>query len=60
MPFEQFMTHLRRFLLEQTAEKKPKLAPKDHFTLVSAMARYAYHGDYIMDITPIGYVVLRY
>ncbi len=51
MPFEIFMTHLRRFLLEQQGAAKQKLAEKDYFSLVTAVARYAFHSDYIMDVT---------
>ena len=51
LPFEQFITHLRAFLLEQAEAPKKKLKQEDLSALTRAMARYSFHTDYILDIS---------
>lgn len=50
LPFERFMVNLRAFLLEQSASVTPRLAKEDLLRLTAAMARYAFHADFILQI----------
>ncbi|HYD18005.1 MAG TPA: methyltransferase domain-containing protein [Patescibacteria group bacterium] len=50
LPFERFMVNLRAFLLEQSGEKSPRLPAADLLKLTCAMARYAFHADFILEI----------
>ncbi|MDI1226893.1 MAG: class I SAM-dependent methyltransferase [bacterium] len=52
LPFERFMVNLRAFLLEQSGASEPRLAKPDLLRLTAAMARYAYHADFILQIDP--------
>ena len=49
--FEQFMVFLRSFLLDQVTAAQPKLAAEDYLALTAAVAQYAFHTDYILDVT---------
>lgn len=52
LPFERFMVNLRAFLLEQSGSATPQLPGADLLALTSAMARYAFHADFILQIDP--------
>lgn len=49
LPFERFMVNLRAFLLEQSGTGAPQLPAHDLLTLTAAMARYAFHADFILE-----------
>lgn len=51
LPFERFMVNLRAFLLEQSGTGAPQLPAHDLLTLTAAMARYAFHADFILEIS---------
>lgn len=51
LPFERFMVNLRAFLLEQSSTGAPQLPAHDLLTLTAAMARYAFHADFILEIS---------
>lgn len=51
LPFEQFITHLRGFLLEQVEVSQRKISEDDFTALLRAMARYSFHTDYILDVS---------
>jgi 2-polyprenyl-3-methyl-5-hydroxy-6-metoxy-1,4-benzoquinol methylase len=48
--FEALIVRLRRRLLDDFGTGK-KLSAADHLTLASALAHYAFHTDYILDVT---------
>lgn len=50
LPFERFMVNLRAFLLEQSGSAAPRLTKQDLLRLTAAMARYAFHADFILQI----------
>ncbi len=52
LPFERFMVNLRAFLLEQSGSNAPQLSAADLLALTAAMARYAFHADFILQIDP--------
>lgn len=52
LPFERFMVNLRAFLLEQSGMATTQLPTSDLLALTAAMARYAFHADFILEITP--------
>lgn len=49
--FESFVTHVRRFLLDQIEADKPVFEMKDYVKLASAVAIYAWRTDYVLDVT---------
>jgi 2-polyprenyl-3-methyl-5-hydroxy-6-metoxy-1,4-benzoquinol methylase len=51
MEFEEFMTALRRFLLEQAAAPRKKLSPDQYNALLEAVAQYCFNTDYIFNRT---------
>lgn len=51
LPFEKFVTKLREFLLEQAEAPKKKFSAQDLRALTGAMGRYAFHTDYILDVS---------
>ncbi len=49
--FEEFMTELRRFLLEQMEAPKRKLPPEQYLALINAAAQYCFNTDFIFNRT---------
>jgi ubiquinone/menaquinone biosynthesis C-methylase UbiE len=50
--FEEFVTHLRRQLLEELGVQADSLAGPQHVELASAVSHYAFLTDFILDETP--------
>lgn len=48
--FEEFVTHLRKHLLEDFEENK-KFTLSEHASLAAALAHYSFHTDYIFEDT---------
>jgi SAM-dependent methyltransferase len=51
LQFEGFITSLRAFLLEQFICRNPKLSAHDFLQLAVPVAHYAFHANYILDVT---------
>jgi 2-polyprenyl-3-methyl-5-hydroxy-6-metoxy-1,4-benzoquinol methylase len=49
--FERFIVYLRHFLLEQAGVSAPKYSTEDYLTLTISVAHYAFHTDYILEVT---------
>lgn len=49
--FEEFLTHVRRFLLDELESPKPHFAEEDYTRLAAAIASYCYFNEYIFDFS---------
>lgn len=49
--FEHFLTHVRRFLLDEIEAEKPHLDATQYTALAAAMASYCFFNEYIFDYT---------
>ena len=51
LQFEQFMVFLRMFLQKEANSPHPKFSTEDYLALVTSVAHYSFHTDYILDVT---------
>lgn len=49
--FEQFLTHLRRFLLDEIDAENPHFTPEEYTKLAAAIGAYCSFNEYIFDYT---------
>jgi tetratricopeptide (TPR) repeat protein len=49
--FEEFITHIRRHLLNDLGSERSKFTPGDHLTLAAALSHYAFFSDFLLSLT---------